>query len=89
MDSINTKFSPTTFKLRDYNGKVIEGSFYRHEIQPVFRNEEIFAVEKIIRSQRRHDNQVWYLVKWLGYPSSMNSWVRKDDIEHLQNRQSV
>ena len=86
VDSINTKFHPTTFKLRDYAGEVIEGSFYRHEIQPVIRDEEVFLVEKILRRQRRHGNQMWYLIKWLGYPSSMNSWVRKEDVEQLQQQ---
>ena len=89
VDSINTKFSPTTFKLRDYNGEVIDGSFYRYEIQPVIRNEETFLVEKIIRSRRQHGNQLWHLVKWHGYPSSMNSWVRAEDVQQLHNRESV
>ena len=84
VDSINTKFYPTSFKLRDYNGEVIDGSFYRYEIQPVIRDEEIFRVEKILRRQRRHGNQMWYFVKWLGYPSSMNSWVRREDVQQLQ-----
>jgi transposase InsO family protein len=87
VDSINTKFYPTSFKLRDYGGEVIDGSFYRYEIQPVIRDEETFLVEKIIRRQRRHGNQIWYLVKWAGYPASMNSWVRKEDVEHLHNQQ--
>lgn len=87
VDSINTKFHPTSFKLRDYNGDVIEGSFYRYEIQPVIRDEETFLVEKIIRRQRRHGNQLWYFVKWLGYPASMNSWVRAEDVQNLQNQQ--
>ena len=85
VDSINTKYSPTTFKLRDYNGEVIEGSFYRYEIQPVIRHEETFLVEKIVRRQRRHGNQMWYLVKWRGYPSSMNSWVRREDVQQLSD----
>lgn len=84
VESINTKFYPTSFKLRDYNGEVIDGSFYRYEIQPVIRDEEIFRVEKILRRQRRHGNQMWYFVKWLGYPSSMNSWVRREDVQQLQ-----
>ena len=89
VDSINTKFHPTSFKLRDYNGEVIDGSFYRYEIQPVIRDEETFLVEKIIRRQRRHGNQMWYLVKWRGYPSSMNSWVRREDVQSLSDYRTV
>ena len=89
VDSINTKFHPTTFKLRDYAGEVIDGSFYRHEIQPVIRTEETFLVEKIVQRRRRHGNQMWYLIKWRGYPSSMNSWIRREDMQQLTDHRSL
>ena len=86
--SINTKYSPTTYKLKDYNGEVIEGSFYRQEIQKVEHADDVFLVEKVIRTQKR-GNEKWYLVKWKGYPSSMNSWVRKTDIAKVTDREKV
>ena len=88
VESINTKFSPISYKLKDYNGEVIEGSFYRYEIQPIIHEDDNFLVEKIIRTQRR-GNEQWCLVKWQGYPSSMNSWVRRSDVMQVINRQSV
>ena len=78
--SINTKYSPTMFKLRDYSGEVIEGSFYRHEIQPILRDDNMFVVERILKRRRRH-GVLQYFVKWRGYPSSMNSWV--EDVRRL------
>ena len=87
--SINTKYSPTTYKLKDFHGEVIEGSFYQHEIQKITPNkDDIFLVEKVIRTQKR-GNEIWTLVKWKGYPSSMNSWVRKSDISKVINREKV
>lgn len=86
--SINRKYRPVTFKLKDYHNEVIEGSFYQHEIQKVVHDDDTFIVEKIIRSQRRNGEQ-WSLVKWRGYPTSMNSWVRKADIRKLNQRDSV
>ena len=86
--SINTKYSPTTYKLKDYNEEVIEGSFYRHEIQKVSHTDDTFLVEKIIRTQKR-GNESWCFVKWQGYPSSMNSWVRKRDVVKVMDRQNV
>ena len=80
---VNRKYNPITYKLKDYNNEVIEGSFYRYEIQPIFHEGDVFLVEKIIRRQRRH-GEVWCLVKWSGYPSSMNSWVRQHDVTLLQ-----
>ena len=82
---INKKISPTTYKLKDYNNEVIEGSFYRYEIEPIIHDDDTFMIEKVIRRQTR-DNEVWCLVKWRGYPSSMNSWVRRSDILKLRNR---
>ena len=85
VDSINTKYNPISFKLKDYNDEVIEGSFYRHEIQPITQTDDVFLVEKVIRTERR-DGEQWCLVKWKGYPSSMNSWVRRSDIMQVTDR---
>lgn len=85
---INTKYSPTTYKLKDYNNEMIEGSFYREEIQKVEQQTDSFLVEKIIRTQKR-GNEQWCLVKWRGYPSSMNSWVRKKDVMSVTDREKV
>ena len=85
VDSINTKHAPTMFKLRDYAGDVIDGSFYRYEIQPIAHDDGIYLVEHILR-RRWRGHEMWYFVKWRGYPSSMNSWVRQRDISTLGAR---
>ena len=82
---INRKYHPLTYKLKDANDEVIEGSFYHYEIQPVTPPEE-YLVEKVIRKEKR-GREIWCLVKWHGYPHSMNSWVRQHDIRHVTNRQ--
>ena len=86
--SINTKYTPTTYKLKDYHNEIIEGSFYREEIQKVIHDEDTYLVEKVIRTQKR-GNETWCFVKWQGYPSSMNSWVRKRDISKVTSRETV
>ena len=85
VSSINTKYSPTTYKLKDYDGEVIEGSFYRQEIEPIIESNN-YLVEKIIRCKRK-DGEEWCLVKWQGYPASMNSWMKRSDIFQISNRQ--
>ena len=85
VDSINTKHAPTIFKLGDYSGDVIDGSFYRYEIQPVTHDDDVYLVERILRRQRR-GRDMWYFVKWRGYPSSMNSWIRQQDMSTLGAR---
>ena len=84
--TVNRKFHPTTFSLADSNGDVIEGSFYRQEIQPILRQDDVYVVERIVRRQRRRNGQMWYLVKWLDYPSSVNSWVHESDLNLLHQR---
>ena len=88
VESINRKTSPISYKLKDYQGEVIDGSFYREEIELVIHDDEEYIVEKVIRTQKR-GNEKWCLVKWLGYPSSMNSWVRKTDIVRLSDRTRI
>lgn len=87
IDKINTKYTPTTYKVRDYSGNVIEGSFYRQEIQPVDRPDEIFLIDHIVRT-KREGGKTWHLIHWRGYPKSMDSWVEdKDLIQVKKNRQ--
>lgn len=87
IDKISDKYLPTMMSIKDYKGEPIEGKFYEHEIQKIERDpdDDIFDVEKVIR-QKRVNGQVWYLVKWLGYDDSFNSWIRKEDITDVFNR---
>ena len=82
---INRKFYPTTYTLADSEGNIIDGSFYRREIQPILRQDDYYVVESIVQ-RRRRNGEMWYLVKWLGYPSSANSWVHSNDLSLLHQR---
>ena len=86
--SIDRKTSPTSYKLKDYNGEVIQGSFYREEIESVIHKGDTYLVEKVLQTEKR-GNEQWCFVKWTGYPSNMNSWVRKSDIETVHNRKRM
>ena len=87
VDKVNKKFLPNMVQLKDHHGEVIEGGFYDKEVQRIGRekDDDVYDVEKIIR-QKKKDGEVWYLVKWLGYNNSFNSWVRKRDIVHVYNK---
>lgn len=84
VDKINTKFLPTMVTLKDYKGDTIEGNFYDEELQKIIRDpdDDTYEVEKVIRQKRKNGEQ-WYLVKWLGYNDSFNSWIRKRDVTNI------
>ena len=84
VDELNNKFSPAMVSLIDYRGEKIEGKFYKDEIQKILRDksDDVYDVQKIVR-QKRQNGEIWYLVKWLGYDDSFNSWVRKRDITQV------
>jgi transposase InsO family protein len=66
--------TPPTYKLKDFEGQHIDGSFYNEELQKVsFPN--AYLVEKIVR---RKGNRV--LVKWYGFPHSKNTWENATNI---------
>lgn len=67
--------NPKTYLLRDYQGNDIVGSFYEPELQAT-KYTDMYLVEKIVKKK---NNNV--LVKWLGFPSEHNSWVKTADIE--------
>ena len=85
VESVNRKHKPIMYKLKDYQNETVEGSFYRHEIQPITKSDDVYLVEKIIRRKREH-GEMWCLVKWQGYPASMNSWVRERDVSQVTQR---
>ena len=63
---------PSTYRLNDFNGEEIQGSFYEQEIQKT--DQDVYRIEKIPR--RRSKNGIKEVfVKWKGYPKNFNSWV--------------
>lgn len=66
--------SPLTYLLEDMQQNKIKGSFYEQEIQKAMFP-DVYLVEKILKF-RKHE----VFVKWLGFDSSYNSWIGKNDL---------
>ena len=64
---------PITYSIVDYADEPVKGKFYAEELQKV-KEEEIFKVEKVIKTRRRN-GKIEYFVRWLGYPPKFDSWV--------------
>lgn len=65
---------PITYLISDYQDNKILGSFYEQELQHV-RHHDLYLVEKILK--KKND---MVSVKWLGFDSSHNSWVKSTEI---------
>ena len=71
------------YRLYDYNGEPITGSFYQPELQKIDMNEEnLFKIEKILKEKGRGQNKE-YFVKWLYWPKKFNSWIKADTVERI------
>lgn len=74
--------NPPVYKLKEFDGDELEGTFYEQELQKVQTkgDEEVYKIEKILKTRKRGKTIECY-VKWLGYPDKYNSWINKKDIE--------
>ena len=80
ISEIRHRTAPTTYILKDDSGAILEGSFYLEELQKV-ADKEVYRISNILK-ERVRGRQKQYLVEWLGYPSSFNSWIPAN---HIQN----
>jgi transposase InsO family protein len=70
---------PPRFRIQDYNGDVIMGTFCGPELQPT-KKRDTYYIEKILR---RRKNEM--LVKWWGYPASFNQWIPAADVHKIKH----
>jgi hypothetical protein len=73
--------NPPQIKVQDYDGNVIQGSFYIQEVQVVDKP-EVYRIEQVIQS-RKHRGKKQYLIKWLGYPKQFNTWIDQEQFTNL------
>jgi transposase InsO family protein len=64
---------PVTYGLRDLGDEEIKGKFYEQEIQLVSKIDDVYIVEKVLKTRKRN-GIVESLIQWRGYPSKFNSW---------------
>jgi transposase InsO family protein len=86
--SANRGPEQTMFKVRDASGKFYEPRLYADEIQPVTENaQSTFRIEKILRT-KIVDGSTYRLIKWLGFPSSFNTWEPARNVIDLRSLNS-
>jgi hypothetical protein len=80
INAINRKYRPIVYQLRDHRNRIIQGSFYEHELQSVDDTNQVYTIEKVLRTKGQGKNKQ-YLVKWLGYDET--SWIKDSDFRQL------
>lgn len=73
------KRKPLLYKLADFQGEQIKGSFYSFELVKVKEN-TTYKIEKVLKIRKTPSGAKYY-VKWLNWPSKFNSWV--DNIQNV------
>ena len=71
-----------TYKITDYNGEEIRGSFYEQELLKT--SQKTFQIEKVLKRQEDKSQ-----VTRMGYPKSFNSWIYTKAIIQLTTEKSL
>ena len=68
-----------TYKLTEWDGTPIKGTFYQGDVQKVIvPDDTLFRIDQVLK---RKGKQVF--VSWKGWPKKYNSWVWKKDLQVL------
>ena len=68
------------YKLEDWEGETIEGTFNEPEIQAVTVDASTeYHIEKVLK-KRVKNKQRQVLVRWLHWPKKYDSWIPEDDV---------
>ena len=73
---------PPVYKLKDYDQEELSGTFYNEELQKVIKEDDVYEVEKILKSRGKGKNKEVF-VKWLGYPAKFNSWIPASEVKDI------
>ena len=83
---IDTKAAPTMYILEDENKTVVDGKFYKSELQVINVKPDVYRIEKIIRTKGKGAYKQ-YFVKWHGYSNEHNSWIKASQLQQNNNNE--
>ena len=80
--------TPVTYAIKDLADEEIKGRFYELELQLIVKEDNVYDVEKVLKTRRRN-GQVEYYVKWKGYPNKFNSWTDSCSVNSVNGGNSA
>lgn len=82
--AIDRKYSPLMYVLRDDSGEILQGKFYKQELQLVPQNSsatgELHRIEKVLKTKHSGASKLAY-VKWMG--SKTPTWIPFKNIQTI------
>jgi transposase InsO family protein len=72
--AVNIKFPPVVYTIRSLAGEIIEGSFYEQEMQAVDSRDEMYRIDKVLRTRGKGEHKQ-ALVRWRGYEREKPTWI--------------
>ena len=63
-----------TYAIKDLADEEIKERFYESELQFIVKEDNVYDVEKVLKTRRRN-GKVEYYVKLKGCPNKFNSWT--------------
>ena len=76
------KTDPITYKIKDDAGEVLQGTFYKEELQKV-AEKEVYRISKILKTRNIRGKKE-YLIRWYGYAPSFDSWVPEEAVQRYE-----
>jgi hypothetical protein len=75
-------FPQHLYTLKDWHGRILDGSFYENELQKMNLNDDsLFIVEKILDTRQRRGREKEFLIRWAGYSEDFDSWEPESNIK--------
>ena len=68
------------YRIEDYSGDDILGTFYEPELQKVIEP-EIYKIDKILKTRKRKGQPKEFLVRWLRWPAKYDLWITEKDMK--------
>jgi transposase InsO family protein len=75
---------PVVYRIEDFNGESIQGTFYEFELQKVDKDLDAttWLIERVIRKRKNRKTGIQEVfVKWKGWTDRWNSWIPASSLQ--------
>ena len=77
---------PPVYIIKDEQNEIIKGVFYEQQLQKIYKTDNIYYIENIVKSKKLKNGKKKVFIKWLGYPEKANTWEPEENLIELNNK---